>query len=117
MPKWFWDFCEFWKSIFSRWVELVTGGSIAFAWLLYNRITEREVSMTTFYWILGMAFLFAVFGTWREQYLKVQEYVAKRADFYLFAEQSEPTSRTERDSSGQWMLYLDLKIALKNGGD
>ena len=72
MLTWLSDFGIFFREVFKRWVELVTGGVIAFAWLIYCQLTGKSLSMTVFCWILVVTLLFAVFGAWREQYLKAK---------------------------------------------
>jgi hypothetical protein len=73
MPEYLWDLCSFCKDVISRWIELVTGGAVAFAWLLYCQLTGKNIAMTPFYWILGVTLFLACFGAWREQFLKTKE--------------------------------------------
>jgi hypothetical protein len=70
MSEVFLDFCRFCQAVFSRWVALLTGGIIAFGWLIYSQWTGGNVPMTAFYCIALVTLLFACFGAWREQYLK-----------------------------------------------
>src|SRR5215467_9671808 len=64
------DESEFIRELAKRWPEIATGGVIVLAWLTYEKITGRPVSMRVFVAILATALFFAAFGAWRDQYLK-----------------------------------------------
>jgi hypothetical protein len=64
------DFFQFIKEVLSRWPDLAIGGGLGFAWLLFEKITGRPISLKIFFVLLSVAFLFAVFHAWREQYVK-----------------------------------------------
>jgi hypothetical protein len=60
----------FCRSVLLRWSNLFTGGLLAFLLFCYALFAQSAIPTKLVMLLLGVGFLVAVFGAWREQYLK-----------------------------------------------
>lgn len=86
MSSLFLDFCSFLWALVSRWIELVSGGVVAFAWLIYCQQTGRPVAMKAYYWILAVGLFCAAFGAWREKFQQIQATIGLRGEIDLMGD-------------------------------
>jgi hypothetical protein len=66
-------------ALFRHWVSLMTGGIIALALVLYERITGKEVPLSAYWAVATFTVVAASFLAWREEYLG-HEQVKKQLD-------------------------------------
>jgi hypothetical protein len=66
-------------AVFGHWVSLMTGGAIALALVLYERITGGEVALSIYWAIAAFTVLAATFMAWRDEYV-ARDAAQKRLD-------------------------------------
>src|SRR5438105_12559819 len=69
---WLFDLLRFCRDSVLQLVNLI-GGIVGVSWLLFERWRGKEVSLKTFFVIVGICLFFGMFNAWREQYLKNKE--------------------------------------------
>ena len=70
---------RFFWAVVRHWVSLMTGGAIALALLLYERITSAEVALSIYWAIAAFTVLAATFMAWRDEH-GVRETLQKQLD-------------------------------------
>jgi hypothetical protein len=110
--KAFSDFCSFLSAVIFRLSNLFVGGVFGLLWVCYTQITAQPLPMSWFWGSLGLFFVLATFGAWREQFLQVETHRFQRPDFQYTPDGSEivPTY----DAS---MVRVKMSLRFTNRGE
>ena len=106
MPEILGDIIEFARAVILQWSNLVTGGVIGLAWLCYQIFANRPIPFRVSISILLIGLCAAVFGAWREQYIKNKGALSGEILSLVWNEANAPPGKT--------LLFLQARI-VNNG--
>lgn len=109
-------FCNWLGLVLLKWVTTVGGPAIAFLQVCYA-IKYRESPPMTSWYVLGSCFLLAVFLTWRDERIKVENTEARRPHIVCIASNSTAEDEVTQDHRGDIIVRVKVTLNLVNNGD